>query len=259
MKPALELGWFSTGRGPGSRNLLNTIAAAIRRGEIDARIQYVFSNREPGEAEGSDQFFSLVKRLGLHLVCYSSRKFKRRWTEEWGPWRVAYDLEVIRRLASFSPHLCVLAGYMLIVGPRMCSRYTMINLHPAAPGGPEGTWQEVIWKLIGQGATQSGIKMHLVTDELDKGPTISFCTYPLRGGAFDPCWSAVSDKSVEELKAGKGEELPLFKLIRREGSRRELPLILETMKAVADGRARVDRAGLIESRDLTATIENAIS
>ena len=54
----------------------------------------------------------------------------------------------MNRLQGFHPDLCVLAGYMLIVGEEMCQRYNMINLHPAAPGGPTGTWQEVIWQLI---------------------------------------------------------------------------------------------------------------
>jgi len=42
----------------------------------------------------------------------------------------------------------LLAGYMLVVGDVMCKKFDMINLHPAAPDGPAGTWQEVIWQLI---------------------------------------------------------------------------------------------------------------
>ena len=48
-------------------------------------------------------------------------------------WRLDYDREVMRRLEGFRPDLCVLAGYMLIVGPEMCQKYDMLNLHPAAP------------------------------------------------------------------------------------------------------------------------------
>ncbi|GAH59253.1 unnamed protein product, partial [marine sediment metagenome] len=42
-------------------------------------------------------------------------------------------------------------------------RYNMVNLHPAAPGGPTGTWQEVIWQLIENKAEETGVMMHLVT------------------------------------------------------------------------------------------------
>ena len=42
----------------------------------------------------------------------------------------------------------VLAGYMWIVSPDFCEKVKLINLHPALPGGPKGSWQEVIWQLI---------------------------------------------------------------------------------------------------------------
>ncbi len=51
-------------------------------------------------------------------------------------------------LEPFALDVLVLAGYMLIVSPAMCARYAMLNLHPALPGGPTGTWQEVIWALL---------------------------------------------------------------------------------------------------------------
>jgi folate-dependent phosphoribosylglycinamide formyltransferase PurN len=62
----------------------------------------------------------------------------------------------MERLTGFNPDINVLAGYMLIVGAEMCQRYDMINLHPAIPGGPKGTWREVIWKLIETGASETG-------------------------------------------------------------------------------------------------------
>ena len=70
-----SLGWFSTGRGPGSRNLLTVMQDSIQRGEIKADIRFVFTSREPGEAAGSDLFIELVRSYHLPLVCFSSRKF----------------------------------------------------------------------------------------------------------------------------------------------------------------------------------------
>ena len=52
----LNIGWFSTGRGPGSQGLLRFVQERIERDLLDARIRFVFSNRAPGEAEGSDEF-----------------------------------------------------------------------------------------------------------------------------------------------------------------------------------------------------------
>ncbi|MFQ5873278.1 MAG: phosphoribosylglycinamide formyltransferase [Dehalococcoidia bacterium] len=255
----LKLGWFSTGRGEGSRNLLTTVDNAISRGQIEAEIQFVFSNREPGEAEGSDRYIQLVRDLGLDLICYSSREFRKGWEGDVGQRRIAYDREVMRRLAGFRPDLCVLAGYMLIAGGEMCNHYTMINLHPAAPDGPEGTWQEVIWKLIEEQATHSGVKVHLATEDLDQGPTITFCTYPITGQAVDPHWQAAKERGVQEIKVQEGEGSPLFKFIRRQGMQRELPLLVETLKALADGSITIDRTHPLQPWDLTDKIEEILS
>ncbi len=252
----LKLGWFSTGRGPGSRNLLTTVNDAISRGYIDARIEFVFSNREYGEAEGSDQFQDLVRSLGLDLACLSFRRFKRERPGD--QWRNRYDREVIAKLAGFHPDLCVLAGYMLILSPELCNHYTCINLHPAAPGAPEGTWQEVIWKLIDQRAAHSGIRIHLVTEELDQGPIVTYCTYPIIGPRFDNLWAGVEGRSAEVIQAKEGEELPLFKAIREEGAKRELPLLVETIRSVADGTIDLTSNAAIRPLDLTQSIEASL-
>ena len=125
--------------------MLTTVHRSIKKGEINAEIVFVFSNREQGEDKESDAFFRLVRRYRIPLVYQSSNRFKQRFEKGW---RSRFEKEAMRRLEGFHPDLCVLAGYMLIVGAEMCRRYPMINLHPAAPGGPKGTWQEVIWGLM---------------------------------------------------------------------------------------------------------------
>ena len=255
----LKLGWFSTGRGEGSRNLLTAIYDAIQGGQIRAQIEFVLSNREPGEAEGSDRFFQLVRDLKLDHVYLSSKKFRAGWTGKSDEWRLSYDREVMRLLEPFQPDLCVLAGYMLIVGEEMCSRYTMINLHPAAPDGPAGAWQDVIWHLIEKRAGHSGVKIHLVTPELDRGSTLTYCSYLITGDELDPHWESIKGKEMAELKAQEGDELPLFKLIRQRGMRRELPLIVETLKAIAEDSISLDRNKPLTAHDLTERIEAVIA
>ena len=235
----LTIGWFSTGRGEGSLGLLRFVQERISRGEIDARIEFVFSNREPGEAEGSDRFFDQVRNYGLPLVNYSSRKSRKAIGGAFADHRLDYDGEVMARISEFSVDVCVLAGYMLIVGAEMCNRYTMLNLHPALPGGPLGTWQEVIWTLIESRAERTGAMVHLVTEDLDRGPVVAHCTLPTVGGPFDPCWREIAGKSLLDLKATHGEELRLFRLIRQEGYRREPYLLAETLDALARGVVKV--------------------
>jgi len=166
------------------------------------------------------------------------------------------------------PHpfdLGVLAGYMLIVTEEMWRRYPLLNLHPAEPGGPAGTWQEVIWQLIERKVSRAGVMMHLVTGVLDEGPPVTYCTYGIRGPAFDSLWAEVEGRSVRQLRAGEGEANGLFREIRRQGVLRELPLVVATLCAFADGKVRIEegRAVGVDGRptaayDLTAEIDRLV-
>ncbi len=254
---AFELAWFSTGRDEAARELLQVVVDSIAEGTIPARLSYVFSNRETGEAEESDRFFELVKDLGVKSICFSSSNFEtalrrkgRTDSEAMREWRLKYDREVMGRIARYPSDLIVLAGYMLIVGKELCTQYNLINLHPAAPAGPTGTWQEVIWKLIESRADETGVMMHLVTEVLDKGPPITYCTFPIRGPEFDPLWEEIElelkSKSLSQLIKEAGEGNRLFRTIRREGVRRELPLIIHTIKVFAEGKIKIENKKLID-------------
>ncbi len=249
-----QLGWFSTGRDAAARDLLTAVNNSIKTGEIEAEIAFVFCSREPGEAGESDLFFELVKEHRIPLICFSYQKFKARQsnpiTEQVGTlplWRLSYDREVMKRLEEFQPDLCVLAGYMLIVGKEMCQKYDMINLHPATPGGPGGTWQEVIWQLINNKAQETGVMMHLVTPELDKGPPITYCTFPIRGEPFDRYWQEIKGHSPELVKKNQGEDNLLFQLVRRYGLAREFPLIISTVKAFSQGKIKIKAGKVVDT------------
>ena len=239
----LSIGWFSTGRGEGSRGLLRFVQERIDRGLLDARIQFVFSNRAQGQAQGSDDFFDLVSSYDLPLVTRSSAHYRRSRSSSgltWAELRPEYDRLVLEDLEDFRPDICVLAGYMLIWGAEMCRRYPMLNLHPALPDGPIGTWQNVTWELIRQRATRTGAMIHLATEELDRGPVVSYCTAPITGPDFDQEWLALDEMELEEVRAGQGEELSLFQQIREAEYRREPYLIFETLRAVAEGRVVIN-------------------
>jgi folate-dependent phosphoribosylglycinamide formyltransferase PurN len=268
-----RLGWFSTGRGEGSKGLLRTVQEAIRSGELKAKLEFVFCSREHGETAATDQYLKMVTDYGVPLVAFSYQKYRAmRGMPNPDPnqplpqWRLDYDREVMKRLEPFQPNLCVLAGFMLITGPEMCWRYDIINLHPAAPDGPAGTWQEVIWKLMESQATHSGVKMHVAIPELDAGPTATYCTFSIRGQAFDKYRDEIRDKSIAEIRKTQGENNALFKAIRQHGYARELPLIIATIRAFGQGKVRitadekvVDAGGHpISGYDLTAEIDRLV-
>jgi len=242
-----RIGWFSTGRDKAARDLLKTVVKKIREKEIpNTQISFVFSNRKEGENLESDKFFSLVRKYQFPLVTFSSAKFKPDLRKENLPafakatadrekWREEYHRQVIKLIEKYPVDLIVLAGYMLIVSKEICEKYKTINLHPAKPGGPKGTWQEVIWQLIRNKEKESGVMIHLVTPELDAGPVVSYCTYSIRDRKFDRLWQQIVN--LEEII--KKESEPLFKKIRQEGLKREFPLIVQTLRSFAMDKIRI--------------------
>ncbi|MGA1842111.1 MAG: formyltransferase family protein [bacterium] len=245
-----NIGWFTTGRDAEAVSLLETVYKGIKEGSIEGRIAYIFINREKGEGCFSDRIMDLSYKWQIPLICFSSVKFKPELRAEGHKsrdakmeWRRDFHQEVLKRVRGIESDFTVLAGYMLIVSPDMCRALNLINLHPAPPNGPAGTWQEVIWQLIGMNASESGIIIHIVTPELDKGPPITYCLYKIRGEKFSALWDEMDEKrrriSLPDIKDLEGEENLLFKMIRKEGVKRELPLLFETIRWLSCKKIRI--------------------
>jgi folate-dependent phosphoribosylglycinamide formyltransferase PurN len=229
----LNIGWFSTGRDEAARQLLRVVQDKICSGDINVKTGFVFSNREPGETKESDLFFELVRSYHIPLVYLSHKRFRIGGKEK--DWRIKYDREVNNKIESFAPDLCVLAGYMLIVSGELCQKYDMINLHPAPPGGPTGSWQEVIRTLIQNKAVTAGAMIHLVTPELDRGPVVSYCLFSLKGAPFAEHWH-------------NDDEEKLFRLIRQHELAREFPLIHLTLQSLGRGEVGIQDKGVIDEQ-----------
>jgi len=237
----LRLGWFSTGRDQDATNILARIHDAIRTGALDAAIEYVFCNRERGEHEVSDRFLDFVAERGLTLLCKSSARFQPELCrQDRARWRALYDREVLEVVSPFAVDICVLAGYMLVVSDVLHGHYIMLNLHPAKPDGPTGSWEDVIWRIIAEGQEEAGAMIHVAAAELDRGPVVAYCTFPIRDGTFDPLWEEMAAKlrsaTLEEIRTREGYAEPLFAAIRAAEFKREVPLLLSTLLMIAGGR-----------------------
>lgn len=85
--------------------------------------------------------------------------------------------------------------------------------------------------------------MHVCTEEWDRGAAITYCGFPIRGGDYDRLWSDMDEKlkskTLGQIKAEEGQEEPLFKKIREDGAKRELPLIVATISAFSEGKVRI--------------------
>ena len=268
----MKFAWWTTGRDAAALVLLRTVIHAIENGTISGEIAYLFCSKEPGESEESDALMALAQSYDIPTVYYSALRFRpklrRSDRQHWGD---SYHRQVLQRIPKVDTDIVVLAGYMWVVSAEVCEQMDIINLHPAAPGGPVGTWQEVIWELIRQDAQETGVMMHLVTPELDEGPPVTYCHFPIKGVAWDHLWSQFREKEksigFDRIMEEEGESEPLFSAIRREGVKRELPLIVQTLKSFALGEVKLINRRLFNANgkelsgpyDLTDAIENMLT
>jgi len=233
------------------------------------QVAFVFVTREEGETRYGDLMIHNVRVAGVPLITFSSLRFKpelRKADKE--TWRLEYDREVMKLLPP--TELIVLLGYMWWFGKEMCQKKTAINLHPALPDGPKGTYREVIWHLIKDRVKETGVMIHLVIPELDRGPAIAFCRFSISGEDFNHFWQEMEKRlekeSLEEIADKEGENNFLFKLIRQRGVIREFPMVIWTTKILAERRIKIENDRVVDSEgrvleggyDMTKEIDTAI-
>jgi formyltetrahydrofolate-dependent phosphoribosylglycinamide formyltransferase len=83
--------------------------------------------------------------------------------------------------------LVVLAGYLKLVPPTVVARFRwrMINIHPAllpAHGGPGMYGRRVHEAVLASGAAESGVTVHYVDEQYDRGPIIAQARVPVLPG-----------------------------------------------------------------------------
>jgi len=227
-----KIGWFTTARGPGSYNLFSTMLAAIKKGEIDAKLSFVFINRD---VKGNQYRLKLVKDAeseGVPVILFPSDNFMPDLKQaDIDAWRDAYGEGLRERIAKYDMDFGVLAGYMLIFDRGTCRKYTMINLHPALPDTYKGTWEEIIGAVVDNGEDQYGATVHLCTPELDRGDPIAYDAFPL-----------------DKLKSKYQSKEELVKEIRAEELKREAFLLTAAIKMIVDGEVLLKDGKVLNSR-----------
>lgn len=96
--------------------------------------------------------------------------------------RERYDRRLERVVAPYEPDLIVLAGWMRILTGGFCSRFKIINLHPALPGMfPGATAIDDAFTAFSAGdITETGVMVHWVPDAgVDTGPVIRTEVVPI--------------------------------------------------------------------------------
>ena len=249
----LKIAWLTTGRGPGSYDALAHLIEEIEKG-LPVQIAVVFCNRERGESVATDRLLNLVQAKGIPLETISSVQFRRSSggdrSVSGGPlpeWRQDFDKQVGDHLEEYNFSLVVLFGYMLIVTESLFSRFPLLNDHPALPDGPTGTYQQVITELILKNSKESGCMYHFVTEQVDRGPVVTFCRFEI---PIDSSLPLPENPTQEQI-----ESHPLYGQIRELGLVRERALLTETLRAFGSGQLSVKS---IKALDLTNEIDRLI-
>ena len=194
----------------------------------------------------------------------SSKKFKKKnFNQPFFKYRREYDLEVNNLISSYNTDIIVMAGYMLILSDILCNKFRFINLHPALPKGPKGTWVDVIKYLISNNITESGLNVHVVTNKLDAGQSIGYCNFSY--GNFIEEWEEYYELSNNSKKINY-QNLKLFSLIRNQILDREKILLLCVIEEFLKNKHKLEDAfddskqlGLFKSINYSSKIDAMLS
>lgn len=250
----LKIGWFSSGNGIGSMQLLSQVNQEIKDNNLNASIEFVFTNKDPDESKGVENFCKFVKSLKIPLINISSNKYKlKHQANTFNDIRSLYDEKIITAINPYNIDIIVMAGYMLFTDKKLCDEFFMLNLHPAPPKGPHGTWQNIIEDLIKNKYLFAGAQIQIATTNRDQGPIISYCTFPITNNEiYGNLWTNIDTN-------GDINRSELFQKIRNDILKREPHLLVETLKSLVSKEIILQRNKIYNSICLNDKIEKYIN
>ena len=148
---------------------LQALMDACADGSLDARISVVISNNSRSIA------LERARRSRIPVAHLSSVTHP-------DPSRL--DKAIANTLTSYGVELVALAGYMRKLGPETLRRYRnrILNVHPALlpKFGGRGMYGERVHSaVLAAGEHVSGVSVHLVDEEYDRGPVIAQTEVPV--------------------------------------------------------------------------------
>jgi phosphoribosylglycinamide formyltransferase-1 len=143
---------------------LQSIIDAIARGELNATIAIVVSNRV--DAAG----LLRAREAGIETAVVNPRDYSSR---------DDYDRALVEVLRERDVGLVCLAGFMRLVGAGLLEAFPnrVLNIHPSLL--PSFPGLDVQRRALEHGVRVSGATVHLVTAELDGGPIIVQAAVPV--------------------------------------------------------------------------------
>lgn len=162
----LKIGFLASGNGSSAR----AIIAAAQAGELDAEPRLLVSNNRSAPA------LAFAAEAGVRALTIPTQ------TDPDGA-----DARLAEELRGAGVELVVLSGYLRQLGPTTLSRYAgrVLNIHPGPLpqfGGHGMYGRRVHEAVIAAGVPESGICIHLVDEEYDRGPVIARRGVPVEPG-----------------------------------------------------------------------------
>ena len=156
---------------------LQFILDAISARTLDAKVSVVISNK-------NDSY--ILKRAQTHNIPNVFIDHKNRTRED-------FDSEMTTILKEHKVELILLIGFMRILSSDFCNQWNgkILNVHPSLlPKYAGGMDTNVHEEVLKNNEKETGCTIHLVTDEVDKGPIV-----------IQKRCLVDSDDTIESLKA----------------------------------------------------------
>jgi phosphoribosylglycinamide formyltransferase-1 len=142
---------------------LQAIIDAIQSGAItNAKIEVVISNNADAYA------LERARNHGIEAVCVSPKQYESR---------EQFNQAFLEKLDSYHVDLVVLAGFLVVIPPKMIQAYRnrIINIHPSLIPSFCGTGfygLHVHEGVLARGVRVTGATVHFVDEGTDTGPII---------------------------------------------------------------------------------------
>ena len=142
----------------GSGSNFQAIQESIERGELNARIELVITDK-PGAF-----VVTRAKNFNIPVLEFAPRNFASK---------AAYEKALIVELKKRDIEWIVLAGYMRLIGEVLLASYhnRIVNIHPSLL--PSFPGKDAIGQAMEHGVKITGVTVHFVDAGMDTGPIIS--------------------------------------------------------------------------------------
>lgn len=141
----------------GSGSNLKALIDAVKNNELKLTISAVISNIDTAKG--------LIKaeKEAIPTICISHKEYSER---------ISYDRALLKEIEKYKPDYIVLAGFMRILTPYFINQYEglIVNIHPSLL--PKFPGLNTHQRAIDDKEKWHGCSVHVVTEELDGGPSI---------------------------------------------------------------------------------------